>query len=306
MLRKNFLIIGYLISLAALYFVFRNMDLSVVSANFKNIHTGWLILSICIAVCFRLFYYPFIWQFIFHKNEIKVSYKDVFSVNAVSLPLKFAMPFKISELVRAAGLKLFTNIDIASSFGSILLLKIGIIFATVILLFSGSFIIGNGNVMLFAIILIAAAVIFLMSIDKLLKSEIFGKKAAEVLHYFSNRNLIASVTGLAVIMQAGEIINTYVLALSLGAVLPLNIIFYWCPVIMATSMLPISVQGIGVRETITVTALGSLVSPEIGLSLGLLVSVVHHIIPAVLGGIVWVFSSTMKIFAAGMVAQLKE
>jgi len=73
---------------------------------------------------------------------------------------------------------------------------------------------------------------------------------------------------------------------------------------MLVSMIPISVQGIGIRETAMVMGLVGVAGAQTGLAAGLLLTLIHHILPALVGGLVWILSSGCRFFGRTVVGEV--
>jgi glycosyltransferase 2 family protein len=111
--------------------------------------------------------------------------------------------------------------------------------------------------------------------------------------------LFVETTFLSGLVQAGNVVLVWLIGLSLGAQVPGS--FYWimAPMVALLTMLPVSVNGMGVREQSTVLLLAPLgVSQEIALSLALL-TFAASAANSLLGGIVYLCSRYPKPGAAG-------
>ena len=83
-----------------------------------------------------------------------------------------------------------------------------------------------------------------------------------------------------------------VLALSIGARIPVTDLLLKMPVVSIMSLLP-SINGLGVREGATVVLFGPLIGKENALAVGILMIVVL-LITSVIGGIVYALSPQFK------------
>jgi glycosyltransferase 2 family protein len=99
--------------------------------------------------------------------------------------------------------------------------------------------------------------------------------------------LLAETTLLSILVQGGNVVLVWLVGIALGAEIPGS--FYWImvPMVSLLTMLPISVNGMGVREQSTVLLLAPLgVARETALSLAFL-SFAAYLVNSLIGGVIY-------------------
>ncbi len=82
---------------------------------------------------------------------------------------------------------------------------------------------------------------------------------------------------------AGQLGNFAVLVAALGASVDATLIVAALPVCMIGAKIPVTFMGIGAREALVVVLMASMAEPGVLMAAGLLLSLVDHIIPALVG-----------------------
>jgi uncharacterized protein (TIRG00374 family) len=130
---------------------------------------------------------------------------------------------------------------------------------------------------------------------RLFSSDPLGLRRHLVSFYYSlhqlqkQRGIMAAVLLVSLIYQALSIIIVYFLALSLGIHLSLLYYFLFIPIVLAVGMIPISLNGLGMREGAWVLLFGQVgVSPTNAFSMSILSLLVMTTV-SLLGGIFYLF-----------------
>jgi len=96
-----------------------------------------------------------------------------------------------------------------------------------------------------------------------------GRRFYEALHgYREHRAALAAVCGLALAVQIARVGTIWMLVRGLGLDVPLAEIYAVGPVLFAALILPVSLNGIGVREAVFVSFLRDSTTPEQAIALG--------------------------------------
>lgn len=291
--KKLFLIINYVISGALLYVLLTQFDFRSIAAGIAGADIRFIAAAALLSVFFRVVFMPYIWKKALAYSGIEAKFGDLAASNAVSLPLKFLLPFKISELTRAAGLKLVTNGSFPVALSSTVLLRFVVLISTVFLLCAGAALKGYIYISIAGIAL-AAAVMYVVFKLAAKAEKGFLKEAAHCFKSVSGKNL-AKLMAMGTVFQAGELVCAYLMFAALNIQAGIPDIIYFVTLMMLASNLPISIQGLGIRETVAVLGF-SMLPQEVALSFGILQSAVYHIIPALAGALIWLFSFTFRAF----------
>jgi len=305
MKKRIFLGINYIISFGILIVLFKKLDLSIAIGKIMMSDPGLIIIAVMISVFFRLFLFSYFWQNTLNSTGKHLNFWDIFKINAVSLPLKYVVPFKINDVVRAAGLKAFTNTDFSFGLSSSVFIRIliicgtGIWFATGILL--------TGILTYYWLVLIIIGIVFVL-LSFFPKIELNNKEKTWLFAVLDGFIQITKKSRIKDLFnwwffQSGEIITSILLFKAIGLDIGLQQFLYYIPLMMLLSMLPISIQGIGLREGFLVLNMTGFGSQESLLSAGLLITIVHHLIPAFIGSIIWLVSINQRIFVLNVVKE---
>jgi uncharacterized membrane protein YbhN (UPF0104 family) len=108
------------------------------------------------------------------------------------------------------------------------------------------------------------------------------------------------------LVQSGEFVTSYLIISSFGLQVPFAPFMYSIGLMMIAGMLPISIQGIGVRETVSIFTLGAFISPGAGVTTAVLLTLIHHVIPALFGAVVWAADSSARYFSTGAVTEFNR
>ena len=109
--------------------------------------------------------------------------------------------------------------------------------------------------------------------------------------FAQRRQALVSALVLSIALQTNVIVYHWLVAGAFGLDVPLHVFFLIIPVAIAVMMLPISINGIGVRESIFVLLLGTQgVSQEEGLAYAWLVYA-FLLIQGLIGGVVFALRS---------------
>jgi len=300
MRKKYALILSYALSAGVLYALAARCGFSGIGNAFSAARPAPIIIAVAVSLVFRILLSPLLWQAALRSMGHNGRYRDLLMINAVSLPLKFVSPFRLSEVVRAAGLAALTREGFAAALGSTVAVKAAILEATGLLLLAGALF---KNYFTAAFIIAAALVVVPAVLVAVARSAsrtdmpAWLGSFAQVVRPLAEPATLALLPA-AVILQAGEIVCAFLLISALGAVVGAADILYFGSLMILVSAVPVSVQGLGIRESAAVMWLGAFaLSPEIALSFGLLQSVVYHVLPALFGSILWLFDVGMRTLA---------
>ena len=278
MKKKIFILMNYAIAIAMFVFLFKNIEVKDFMLTLKSANLGYLALAVVVSVMFRLFLYPILWKKVLDFSKLDVNYAELFKINAVSLSMKYVLPFKVSEIVRAAGLRIFASMDFCTALSSSVFVRLIITLGTVILLVTGMFLTNNFNYLPWVLIGLLGMVLLMNNIQKLKNIPIANNIINSLIYCFERIKAI----GLNL-----SLVNTV----------------YYISIIMLVSSIPISIQGIGIRETTAVMSLSKFAEASVCFSGGILITLIHHLIPAIIGGIIWLISSSERFFTNTVIAE---
>lgn len=308
--KKVYSVLMYLVSIAFIVVLFYKVDIDPLVNILHSVNVVYITIACVIALVFRLLIYPFVWHEILVKAGVHIKYAHVFMVNTSVLPLKLLLPFKMMEIARAGGLLVFSNVEFPVAASSLVFLKL-VSFAGSLMLAALSGMLQKKlwflAALLLAFLIYSVSFGFLRNLHSILikKMPRYKEKINQAFICFNSISFVRKIqlSIYAVIFLLGELITIYFVFHSLGSNISVYAILCYIPVISLISSLPVSVHGIGLRETLIVTSLTVYGSKELLLAAGLLMSSVYFILPALIGAIILALYSGKRIFIRSTVEQ---
>lgn len=282
--------------------LFKDTDIAPFSEMIGKINITILVFACSLALIFRLALYPHMWHGVLASMGIKIKFFDLFTLNLSALPLKFVLPFKIADFARVGGLFVFTKVEFPVAASSMVFMKVSSIAGLMLLITLGNIFTGKFNYIYFFIItMLVYGLIF--SFHKNIKSALAktGLSQASLEQWFMCFDKIAVSDKLklslyAVVLLLGEIAVSFLIFMSLGSKIGFISVLFYMPFIMFLTTLPISMHGIGVRETLIVATLSLYGTKELLLLSGVLISGVYFVMPTVIALVFLLFYSGGKFF----------
>lgn len=299
--RKLVLAVNYAVSGALVYILATRFDFASAVSAVSRADVRVIAAAALVSLVFRLLFMPYIWKSVLDSCGVEVQFGDLASANAVSLPLKFLLPFKVTEFVRAAGLKVFANADFSVTLSSTLFTRFAAVAGTLLIMGAGLLLKGSAAAGALAIAGVAAGALAVLKLAERAGKESF---IGGVAFCFSKirGNGLTKIIAYSTLFQLGEVACAYMVFSALGAGMGFQDLLYPVSLMMLAGMVPVSVQGIGVREAVSVALFGGAFSPQIGLAAGALITLVHHVIPALAGALVWLAGFANRTFAGSVAA----
>ncbi|MBI5644195.1 MAG: flippase-like domain-containing protein [Deltaproteobacteria bacterium] len=316
------IIVKICVSIAILYFLFRNIDLdafwrTVVSVNPYTVVFVALLFIISQSIS------SFRWSVIL-KKDIDISYFKLLSIYFVGMFFNNFLPTMVGgDLVKGYYLYKYTkkgDISFASIFMDRYSGFAALMVITSISLIPGYALIKDTGLPFFFVLLIGG--FFCMSLviwvgflhswamNLLSRIHFYGinKKIDTfykvLMSYKTHPDILIKIFICSVLVQCGVIIGYYFLGRGLGMNVPLSYFFLFIPLTTAVSMLPISLSGLGLREGAFVflfTKVGA--ATEQALTLSLMWFAIQAIV-SIVGGIEYVRMGGRKEVMKGQPADL--
>src|SRR3989344_3829962 len=275
------------VSILIILIIFKTLvDIGDFSRVIQNI--GWFYFSLAFATIIPSFLLSIVrWHAVVRAAGFDVSFWKIFKIIGSSMSLSI-VPGRLGDLARSYPLR--NQIPISQSIGTIVLEKI--IDICVLLLFSGVglFILGHpifGSLMFFlAIGAIPLLEILNMVIKKLpLKSGLVNKlqDAVSVLNKVKQRKTMLSMA----ILASGanwtlSMLQAYWLFKAVGSIVPFSAIFAFQPLSIFMGLIPITIAGVGTRDSAILYFFRNFAAPEQSLAVGILYGLQSYWITALL------------------------
>lgn len=289
---RLFLLFNFPLAALLLWLAMRQVDTAEVLRCLLSASPGYAALAVFSALCLRLAFIPFLWRSILARLSVNASFADLAAVNGLALALKSVTPLKASEVVRAGASKVLLDVPLPAAAASTLFLR----FATLI-----------GNLAVFCLAALAAgalawltagacalalcgAALFLSgpALRRAGAGGGFWRESAACLAALGNSDK-AALAAMGTLAGAAEAAVCYLAMLSAGVYAGPAAGFFGASKIMLLSSLPVSVQGIGLRENLYVLEFGAAHAPEAAFLAGLLATLACGIVPSAAGGLAWLF-----------------
>ena len=90
------------------------------------------------------------------------------------------------------------------------------------------------------------------------RAQVLARVAGQMRHALANRNAVLSVLGLSVVFQATVVLVAWTGFVAIGEPVSLAACFVFIPIISAVQLVPVSLNGLGVREGAYVLFFGSI------------------------------------------------
>jgi glycosyltransferase 2 family protein len=298
-------ILKILITIGLFYYLFKTrVPLNEVISNIKNLDIAYVII---IFVLFLLYYFIFSlrWNFLLKAQKINIPFSKSYLYILVSFFFNNFLPSGLGmDLVRSAYAGGKENFEkaLGTSIMERVLGMIGMMAIGVLAVFSGKTEFARFSILYIGLILLTVLIYYLLislKIEwikkKLLSIQFFDlgnsiRKFYKAFKFYKNkkRTLLIGV-GYSVLVQSVIIIINYFIARGLSNPIPVFALLTYIPIITVISLIPITINGLGLREAAYVYFFSSL-SMSRGEAMSLsLIFFFASVIASCVGGIVFVF-----------------
>lgn len=222
-----------------------------------------------------------IWRLILKSLGCRIPFKEALFIKMATAPIKNIMPLRSGELIRAVYLKKKYNFPLFKGIYSIAIeyaLKLFILFVFVLfgyVLFKGI----SHNLVFFSLLIIS---ISLLLIYFLYKRRYSLRGFFKVPRQISLREMAVILFFYSVIIQGGELINFSLLSQAVNVDTSLQSIVIFASLVVIISALPITIMGLGTRESAVVFFFSKYATFDKLLALGILFSFVESLFPLVI------------------------
>lgn len=277
---------------------FLKIDILDIVEILKQTDAKLLILAIFVSIAGKVIVSSERWRQILKSLGCNLSFKETVFIKMASSPIKLIFPAKSAELLRVLYLKKEKDFSIIKGTSSLLAALILNLLVLVSFAMFACFLFRMNpyNIGYISFFISASLLITLFSfrigVGKNFILKALGKihsklyQAIEVL-MATYRNLsfhdIALFFAYSLIAIGFELINFYILSSALGLSIPYQTILVFIPAVIILSNLPVTIGGLGTRETATVFFLSKYAAIEPLFSVGILFSFIEYILPAMIG-----------------------
>jgi uncharacterized membrane protein YbhN (UPF0104 family) len=294
-MKKRLLIAAKLaVSAALLMYVFHIIDVRVLMARFREVRLAFIVVAM-IVMLFQSAISARKWQLLLRADRIMMSYWFLLRTYIIGTFISLFLPTSYGGDVYRVFAARGINRDLARTTSSVLFDRLTGLFAllSIACISYLALPLGPHDLPLFALyvggVIAFIAMTSQRTIEWLCSIKIaFVTKATKVLRSFntyrSSGGTLAHVLALSFLFQLNIVIINKVYSLGLGIEVPFSTLLVIIPVIYLTEMLPISINGLGVRESAFVFFFGLIGNTrEEGLALSLLVISMRYVM-GIVGG----------------------
>ncbi len=282
------------VSAALLMYLFQIVDLRALLARFQDAKLGFIVVAM-VMLLFQSAISARKWHLLLWVDRIVMSYWFLLKTYIIGTFISLFLPTSFGGDVYRVFAARDVNRDLAKSTSSVLFDRFTGLFA-LLSIASISYLVlplGPHDLPLFALYIAGVISFIAMTSQRTinwLRSFKIGlvRKGTKVLDSFntyrSSGRVLTHVLALAFLFQLNIVIINKVYSLGLGIEVPFSKLLVIIPLIYLTEMLPISINGLGVRESAFVYFFGLIGnSREEGLALSLLVIGMRYVM-GMLGG----------------------
>jgi hypothetical protein len=285
--------------------LFSNIDILAVTHVIKNMNQTLFFFALFISLISNILICSDRFRRILKSLGCSISFKGSLFLKTGSSPLKLLPLSKSNQLAEVLYLKKCYNLNLLTGI-SALIFSLTLNLCALLLFISG------GVIMLLmsefktykfistSVITIIVVIIYLLFFCLVIKSKkiqnailYVGKKLntrihdniLQVISIYNNLTYsrLMQLLIYSILLVSSELVIFYLLAESLHLSIPFYAILFFVPITIILSNLPITISGLGVRESAFLFFLSTYALPEKILSLGLLISFVGHLFPVLIG-----------------------
>jgi len=282
------------VSVGLLGFVASKVDVSTVVDVLLGADLKYLI----ILVCFSLAAFSLLPTYRWQKTLAAMGYHLPFLILLYARygcqPLKMAIPMKGGEAFRAVYIRRRHGVPLTHGGGSILFDMFLVAVSQLTYLCLGLALAGGevtGALLPTMAILVTGLVLASKRVQRLLVrqsahiSERVHKVVSEVAHGFLEFDLTTKIKLVCIsyVVEFAEFCGMYLCCLALGLSIPIWSILAYIPIVIAITLIPVTVSGLGTREVAIFYLFANFATPEQLAGLALLLTFVEFILPSLIG-----------------------
>ncbi len=271
------------------YLLFRQIDLNSVWNIILNANLWWLLATFSVILTYPVFG-ALRWRIILNSMGFSLSFWKAFKIVMGAWSLSSVTPSKAGDLIRANPIK--NSVPVSKTAGSILIERVFDILLLLILALIGGIIYKNTIIVLIMIAGLIAIVIFFILAKYIneMKLPIKDKYREKINNVFYCSKILIKkpkqfiqIALITLLNWLGTFLQVYFLYLALGIQVSFIFICLTLPIALFIGILPVTLAGMGTRDSAIVYLFAGVAPANINLSLGILYSIFGYWIIAVLG-----------------------
>jgi uncharacterized membrane protein YbhN (UPF0104 family) len=270
-------------------FLVRHIDWMSAAASLKHLTPQLILLSAGLALSEELIVGPFKWNLVVANLGLKLGFAEALLIRMGSQPIRSVAPLKSGEAASVIYLIRVHQMDGATAAGTVLFEKAVNLWATIAWMILGLALIRSPW---FATVIVLWVLLpFIRGPWSALAAHLHkhfggvGGFAARLLDAFLLLPAKALVLQLplALLFTFLEVFNAWLLLNALGADVPMAAVMIVIPLSFILNNIPITLMGIGMRESVVVVGLSAFAAAPTLLAGGVAVTVIEYLLPTVVG-----------------------
>lgn len=269
------------------YFLFKKISLSAVIGVFKNSDWFLIIAALAISLLF-LTAIAHRWKIIIKTMGYKITYKRAYNVILGTQPINTVTPSKAGDLFRAYCIK--DTIPITKTLGTILTEKFLDFLTLTLFSLIGLIILLDFKLIYIPLIILFALLILVFLTSLKIKLPVGEKWNQRLRNLFlslrvltKNKKNFAIILWWSFINWISSIIQIYIFFIALHNPVPFSAILAYLPLSIFIGLIPITIGGMGTRDSAIIVLFAAFAPASILLSMGILYSLAGYWIFTLIG-----------------------
>lgn len=268
-----------------LCFIFQKIDYSTLKEAFLNVRPFYLILAF-LAILFAPVLSAKKWQSVLKAMDYQLSFRDSLKIIMASFPLSSVTPSKSGDLIRAFYLK--DSLPPARTAGAVLAERLTDVMVLAFYSFAGALLLKNNLILGISLAIIALIPLLVWIAGKIKLPWVKWQEKIDNFFFVSKILLAKPRKSLFILLYSlllwlVPVFEAKLLFLAFGASVPWLYIVAAFPITIFIGLLPITIAGMGTRDSAIIYFFSSWTQPGICLAVGLMYSLLGYWLLALLG-----------------------
>lgn len=273
------------VTLSVFYFIFRKVDYASLKEALLNADWRYLIVA-ALFIIFTTVLSSKKWQSVMRAMDYDIDFMNSLKIIMATYPVSAIVPAKAGDLMKAHYLK--EKIHPLKTIGAVIAERLIDVYILSLYSLVGAIIMKNGLILIISSSIIISIPLFLTIAIKTNLPPLRWRKKLEnffwvVNIFLNNPKRILPIVFYSIVLWLILILSAKFLFLSLGVNIPLFYIAAAFPVAIFIGLIPITLAGMGTRDSAIIYLFGLWAGPSVSLGVGLLYSLFAYWILALLG-----------------------
>jgi len=281
--------IMFVITIAIFFLLFKQINIKETWNTIKAANLSWLFSVSLIVLAFPVLS-AWRWQLMLRAMDIKIKLWPLTKIIVGSWPISTITPSKIGDISRGYPIRKILPLSISA--GNIILERIMDVGLLLLLSLIGAIAYGRFLIAIIAFIGLIAILFFFLLASKIEKiklpiNQAWREKFNNTFYcskiIFNKPAILAGMILITAINWLGTFIQFYLIYLSIGTKLPLLFICLTLPLTLFIGILPLTIAGMGTRDSAIIYFFSGYASINSNLSAGIIYSLTSYWLLAVIG-----------------------